>query len=82
MVRTQIQLTEEQMRFLRMVASRDGVPVAEIVRRYVDRAMYAEQPGIRERYARAERLAGSFDDPDGATDLSTNHDRYLEEAGE
>ncbi|MBN2493490.1 MAG: CopG family transcriptional regulator [Deltaproteobacteria bacterium] len=80
-VRTQIQLTEEQMRFLRMVASRDKVPIAEVVRRYVDRAMADEKPGRREQYARASKLAGAFEDPEGATDLSSEHDSYLGETG-
>lgn len=36
MVRTQVQLTAEQVRALRRMAAREGVSVAELIRRSVD----------------------------------------------
>lgn len=37
MIRTQVQFTESQMRDLRRMAEKEGVSVAEVVRRSVDR---------------------------------------------
>jgi hypothetical protein len=80
MVRTQIQLTEQQARRLRLIAQREGLSVAAVVRRCIDTALAEEAPTLQQRYARAAALAGQFEDPEGRTDLSTGHDRYLEEA--
>ncbi len=80
MVRTQIQLREHQARRLRSLARQMGVSMAEIIRRYVDRGLEGERPGRADLYARAERLIGRFPDLEGATDLATEHDRYLEDA--
>lgn len=82
MVRTQIQLTEEQARTLRKQAHEDHVSVAEIIRRYIDRGLAAEQArrdDLAAKYARARRIIGSVKTHHGETDLSVNHDRYLEE---
>ncbi len=80
MERTQIQFTEEQLRRIRAFAHREGVSVAEMVRRCVTRFLHSESPDRQARYARAAALVGSFDDADGATDLAERHDEYLEEA--
>jgi hypothetical protein len=80
MVRTQIQLTEQQARHLRRVAAEEGVSVAAVVRRCVDLALEERRPGRAELYRRATALAGAFRDRDGATDLAAEHDRYLEDA--
>jgi len=81
-IRTQIQLTEEQARRLRRVAREQGVSVAEIVRRCVESAL-TETGGARSaRYARAAKLIGTFRDPEGAKDLATSHDRHLNEVFE
>jgi hypothetical protein len=80
MERTQIQFTEDQLRRIRAFAHREGVSVAEMVRRCVDRFLDSESPDRRERYAAATALVGSFEDADGATDLAQRHDEYLEEA--
>jgi adenylylsulfate kinase-like enzyme len=82
-VRTQIQLTPEQARSLRKIAREEGISLAELIRRFVDRAL--EEGGGRDRtglYARAATLVGQFSDRRGAKDLSESHDRYLEEAYE
>jgi plasmid stability protein len=82
MVRTQIQLTEAQARRLRVRARRDGVSLAEVVRRCLDSGLDSGVPDRAELYARAVRLAGRFRDRKGASDLSKKHNRYLDEAFE
>ncbi|MGH9412670.1 MAG: ribbon-helix-helix protein, CopG family [Terriglobales bacterium] len=82
MVRTQIQLTEEQARRLRRQAHEDRVSVAEAIRRYIDQGLQAEQvkhDDLAAKYDRARRSAGTAHALQGETDLSINHDRYLEE---
>jgi hypothetical protein len=79
MIRTQIQLTDEQLHKLRRAAREQGVSVAEIVRRCIDRAIDDEIPGRRNDYARAARLVGAFEDHEGARDVSARHDDYLEQ---
>jgi len=82
MVRTQIQLTEQQARKLRARARERGVSIAELIRRCVETALSAEEPSRAELYARAARIAGKFEDRQGAKDLSRRHDDYLDEAFE
>lgn len=79
MIRTQIQLTEEQYRRLRRLAGERAVSLAELVRRSVDRFLESEIAEREELYERASRLAGRFPDLEGATDVAENHDRYLDE---
>jgi hypothetical protein len=79
MVRTQIQLTERQARELKRMAAREGVSMAEVVRRAVDakiRTGAAEVPR-EERVRRAMAVMGKF--RSGIKDLAVNHDKYLEE---
>jgi hypothetical protein len=80
MVRTQIQLTEEQARRLRAWAAENGVSLAEAIRRSVDRMLSDTTADLEARYARAATVIGSLEDPEGATDISTHHDRYLDKS--
>lgn len=82
MIRTQIQLTEEQLRKLRRAARAQGLSIAEIVRRCIDRSIDKEVPDRRACYARAARLVGAFTDREGVSDVSGEHDAYLERAFE
>ncbi len=82
MLRTQVQFTEEQHRRLRALAQREGVSIAEAVRRSVMRYLDEHSEDRRERYARAAELVGTLRDRDGASDLSERHDDYLDEAFE
>lgn len=82
MVRTQIQLTEQQARKLRATARERGVSVAELIRSCVETVLSAEEPSRAQLYARAAHLAGKFEDRHGATDLARRHDDYLDEAYE
>lgn len=80
MVRTQIQLTEDQHRKLRHAARREGVSLAEMVRRCVVRYFREETPAKDELYARAASAIGRFSDQEGRTDVAERHDEYLDEA--
>lgn len=74
----ELQLSEEQALKLARLAEEEGVSVDEIVRRLVVRAL--DQPlDVRDRYARAAKLVGAFPDREGVTDLSVNHDRYVQD---
>lgn len=75
MVRTQIQLTEEQARALHEKASREATSVAKLIRDAVDASLVAERVAGDRR--RALEVVGRF--RSGATDVSTEHDRYLAE---
>lgn len=80
MIRTQIQLTEQQARRLRSQAREQGISLAEIIRRCVDRGLAEEAPGRADLYTRAASVVGRFPDQRGARDLAHSHDRYLDEA--
>ncbi len=82
MVRTQIQLTEQQARRLRAQARERGLSLAEVIRRYVEKGLSDEAPGRAALYDRAATLVGRFHDRRDARDLSSKHDRYLDEAFE
>jgi hypothetical protein len=76
MIRTQILLTEEQAAELRIIAAREGVSMAELIRQATARLL-AE----RRQATRAERsLAAVGRYRSGLTDISVNHDAYLNEA--
>lgn len=75
MVRTQIQLTEEQARALKAAAARRGVSIAELVRQGVERILAEDEDA--EKWRRAEALIGRFHS--GHTDIAAEHDRYLAE---
>lgn len=79
MIRTQIQLTQKQLKVLRARALRLNVSVAELVRRAVDAYVAAEiAPSFEERRRRALEAAGRFGS--GKTDVAKRHDDYLAEA--
>ena len=76
MVRTQIQLTEKQAKVVRKRAIREGVSMAEIIRRLVDTSV--EQDIDLDARKRAISASGCV--RSGLGDLSTRHDDYLAEA--
>jgi hypothetical protein len=80
MVRTQIQLTEQQARRLRAEARERGLSLAEIIRRYVEQGLAGETVDRGTRYDRAARVIGQFRDRGAARDLASEHDRYLDES--
>jgi len=77
--RITVQLTEEQMLGLRKRANEQGVSIAELIRRGVDKIL-AATPLEKDVRKRALSAIGFIHDLN-APDLSTNHDdRYLTEA--
>lgn len=78
MVRTQIQLTEDQAKTLKKIAASRQLSVAEIIRRAVDtmiKSSIAADP--EDRIKRALEIAGKFSS--GKRDVSKRHDAYLAE---
>ncbi|MEN6372448.1 MAG: ribbon-helix-helix protein, CopG family [Armatimonadota bacterium] len=79
MVRTQIQLTEKQANELKEIAAHQGVSMAEVIRRCVDRMLVTQRiPDDEEIRRRAIGAVGFLHS--GTGDLSEKHDEYLEEA--
>ncbi|MGQ9779995.1 MAG: ribbon-helix-helix domain-containing protein [Bacillota bacterium] len=76
MIRTQVQLTEDQVRALRLLAGKRGVSMAELIRASVEHYLReAEAKGDDELVLRAKEVAGKF--RPGLPDLAENHDRYI-----
>ena len=77
MIRTQIQLTEEQAAKLKRLATERDVSMAEVIREAVDRL--PDRNDRAERFARALTAirAGGFHDIEGKTDVSRRHDEYV-----
>jgi hypothetical protein len=79
MIRTQVQLTEEQLRRLKRLAADRDVSVAELVRNGVDSILDAgERASQTDRERRALAALGRF--RSGRSDVAREHDRYLAEA--
>jgi hypothetical protein len=79
MVRTQIQLFEQQAAALKKLAAARHVSIAELIRRAVDtmvRTGAAVDSG--EKRKRALAVVGRF--RSGKRDVSKDHDKYLPEA--
>lgn len=78
MIRTQIQLTEEQAAALKSIAAEQGSSVAGLVRESVD--AFIKNTGAvtpEERKRRALSIVGRYSS--GIRDLGREHDRYLAE---
>jgi hypothetical protein len=79
MVRTQIQLTEQQLQSLRQLSAASGRSLADLIRQGVELYLNAQQRASRaEQIERALRVAGKYSS--GAQDGSASHDRHLAEA--
>ena len=79
MVRTQIQLSEDQIVALKRIAVAQHKSMAAVIRQAVD--LFAKSGDATDRKqprARALRAAGRF--KSGVNDLAENHDDYLAEA--
>jgi hypothetical protein len=78
MVRTQIQITNEQARALKKLAAKEGKSMAELIRISVDemirRGGFMDWDEVRRK---AILSAGKIKGPE---DLSADHDEYLAEA--
>lgn len=76
MVRTQIQLTDEQAAALRHASAREGKSMAEVIRCCLDE--HLRTAGVVDRAAaeqRARDAIGRF--RSGLDDLAREHDRHL-----
>jgi hypothetical protein len=78
MLRTQISLTEDQMRRLRREAKRRGVPIAEVVRDAVDRVVPPDPGNRRAKVERALGAVGRF--RSGTGDVAARHDELAGDA--
>ena len=79
MIRTQVQLTEEQARALKEIAHRENASIAELTRRAIDQWLQTTSAiPMAERRRRALAVVGTF--RSGQTDVSERHDEYLAEA--
>jgi predicted DNA-binding protein len=77
-IRTQIQLTEDQARRLKRIATERGVSLATLIREGVDRVLAEEE--ARARRGRALSVARTSRFRSGVPDISREHDQYLPEA--
>jgi predicted DNA-binding protein len=75
MIRTQVQLTEEQFRMLKQVSASTGRSMAEVIREAIDRL--GAVGGVDPR-ARAIAAIGGFHS--GSSQVSGSHDDELAEA--
>lgn len=78
MIRTQISLTEDQMRRLRRESRRRGVPIAQVVREAVDRVVPADPGGRHAKLERALTAVGRF--RSGSGDAAARHDEVAGES--
>jgi Arc/MetJ-type ribon-helix-helix transcriptional regulator len=79
MIRTQIQLTEEQSRRIKWVARQKNISMAQAIRYAVDDWLErSSQLTEAERWERSLDAVGSCHS--GNSDLAENHDRSLAEA--
>ncbi|MDN5362101.1 MAG: hypothetical protein PWP70_1148 [Moorella sp. (in: firmicutes)] len=76
MIRTQVQLTEEQYAALKKIGASKKISMAELIRLGVEQVLAANgNIGEQERIQRALKAAGRF--RSGIKDLSHNHNAYL-----
>jgi len=79
MVRTQVQLSEEQYALIKQIAAEQQVSMAEVIRQGVDHFLrHRVAVGREERITRAIEAAGRFGS--GRPDVSARHDDHLAEA--
>lgn len=91
MIRTMVQLTEEQLKALKELAKARKTSVASLVRESVDQYVTTatEETEREEKRQRAlefikyiEEHPEEFQDIEGKTDVSANHDEYFAQASE
>lgn len=76
MVRTQIQLTNQQSKLLKSLAVEEGISIAELIRRSVDQYLGGKLGSNREELKKqALSIVGKY--ASGQDDIGANHDRYL-----
>lgn len=78
MVRTQIQLTEDQARKLKGMALSSNESMASLIRQAIDCFLMTGRPNRAAQYRQALELAGKY--KSDRHDASVAHDQYLSEA--
>jgi hypothetical protein len=88
MIRTMVQLTEEQLKALKELAKARKTSVASLVRESVEQYVTTvmRESDLEEKRRRAlefikyiEEHPDEFRDIEGKTDVARNHDKYLDE---
>ena len=80
MIRTQIQLTEEQMRLLKELSRGNNQSIAALIRSAIDQFLVSRKPDRLSLYRQAMGVVGKYES--GVGDISLKHDLYLEDAFE
>lgn len=75
MIRTQIQIEEEQMEWLRSKAREKGVSLSQLIRESLEHFRELDRRLPEEKKRRALVASGRFSS--GKTDISERHDDYL-----
>jgi post-segregation antitoxin (ccd killing protein) len=78
MIRTQIQMEEDQIEWLRAEARARGVSVSQLIREGITLFRAREERFPEEKKKRALAAVGRFSS--GASDVSERHDDYLVQA--
>jgi hypothetical protein len=78
MIRTQIQITAEQVRALKRLAAREGKSMAELIRLSVDSMLRSGR--MIDHNALRHKAIAATGKLKGPKDLAANHDDYLAEA--
>ena len=79
MVKTQVQLPEDDLAALRRLAAEQGVSVSELVRRGVKQFLASSRgPSREELWGRARAAAGKY--RSDKHDVARRHDHYIAEA--
>jgi Arc/MetJ-type ribon-helix-helix transcriptional regulator len=76
MVRTQIQLPEEQVAFLKKMSAARNESVAQIIRQAID-LLYNSTQGQDNKQRRKQAMAAAGRFRSGAKDLASAHDSHL-----
>lgn len=77
MIRTQIQLTDEQVKTLKYRAAESKQSVASLIRTAVDRFLANNEPDRSVLYRQAQSVIGKYEAD--FSDISVEHDHYLDE---
>ena len=78
MVRTQVQLTEDQARTLKELSLSNRESIAALIRKAIDQFLITGKPDRIALYRQAISVAGKYKTE--KPDIAVEHDRYLEEA--
>ncbi|MDD5308499.1 MAG: CopG family transcriptional regulator [Deltaproteobacteria bacterium] len=82
MMRSQIQLSEQQHGRLREIAHQRGLSLSALIRRWLDEKIAESDTASSrdDRVRAALSVLGKHKDSEEADDVAANHDRYLADA--